>query len=505
MQEVNKDYANETVAAQGRNFTALVGVGIMNLIIVLAYLIEVFKGARSIGSYALVALGCIVPTVLAIMTYIRNKESGTIRYITSIGFLILYTYILFTKSTNLTFVYAVVIFIILTVYVDTKLSVGLGVAALVINIVQTSYKGLTVGLAATEVTEMEIIVACLILAVVFMIMSLSKISQINAANIEKAEAQKKQSEELLQTILKVADQLADGVGRANGQTENLKSSLELTQKEMESLSESTNDTANAIMIQQQKTEVISTRIQEVGTVTDSIINNVRCTEENLMHGQQLMKNLIEQVEQSEKASKLVVREMTELKEYADKMQDIMALIRNVASQTGLLSLNASIEAARAGEAGRGFAVVASEISNLAGQTSSATEDINNLINNITQLLRDVSASIEGMLENNKKQNVYVNDTAENFKEIHNSTQEIFQTIDKLKETVDAVGEANETIIDSVSNVSALTEEVTASANETFEESKRNMQSVDDIVQIIDMLNKNAEELWHNEISAEDTL
>ena len=75
----------------------------------------------------------------------------------------------------------------------------------------------------------------------------------------------------------------------------------------------------------------------------------------------------------------------------------------------------------------------------------------------------------------------------------------------MKETVDAVGEANETIIDSVSNVSALTEEVTASANETFEESKRNMQSVDDIVQIIDMLNKNAEELRHNEISAEDTL
>lgn len=500
---MTKDYADEKVAAQGRNLTALVGVGIMNFIIVFAYLVEVFKGARSIGSYVLVALGCIVPTVLAIMTYIRSKESHIIRYITSIGFLVLYTYILFTKSTNLTFVYAIVIFIILTVYVDTKLSIGLGVAALGINIVQAIYKGVTVGLTATEVTELEIIVACLILAVVFMIMSLSKISQINYAIVEKVEIQKKQSEELLQTILKVADELADGVGRVNGQTENLKSSLQLTQKEMESLSESTNDTATAIMVQQQKTEVINVQIQEVGVVTDSIINNVRCTEDNLVHGQGLMKALIEQVEQSEEASKLVVKEMTELKEYADKMQDIMALIRNVASQTGLLSLNASIEAARAGEAGKGFAVVASEISNLAGQTSSATEDINVLINNITQLLRDVSVSIEGMLENNKTQNVYVNDTAENFEKIHNSTQGIFQTLDKLKETVDAVEEANEIIIDSVSNVSALTEEVTASANETFEESKRNMQSVDDIVQIIDKLNKNAEELKCKNISAED--
>lgn len=503
MKETKKNYADERVAAQGRNATALVGVGIMNTIIALAYIVEVLKGARTIGSYALVALGCIVPMVLAAMVYARSKESHAIRYITSIGFCILYTYILFTKSTSLTFVYVIVIFMILTVYVDTKLSIGLGVTALGINIAQAVYKGVTVGLTATEITEMEIIVACLILSVVFMMMSLSKISQINNANIEKAELQRKKTEELLHTVLKIADELAEGVAKANGQTENLRNSIEMTQKEMEGLSEGTNDAANAIMIQQQNTEVISTQISEVGAVTDSIMDNVSSAEDNLKQGQQLMEDLIEQVEQTEEASKLVVREMTELREYADKMQDIMALIRNVASQTGLLSLNASIEAARAGEAGRGFAVVASEISNLAGQTSSATEDINTLIDNITQLLRDVSLSIEGVLENNKKQNVFVNDAAENFEKIHNSTQGIFRQMGRLKETVDAVAAANETIIYSVSNVSALTEEVTASASETCEESKRNMQSVDDIVQIMDMLNKDAQELVQNAAIAEN--
>lgn len=497
MKETKKNYADEKVAAQGRNFTALVGVGIMNTIIALAYIIEVFKGARTIGSYALVALGCIIPTVWAIIMYVKQKESHLIRYIMSVGFCVLYTYILFTKSTGLTFVYVIVIFIMLAVYVDTKLSIGLGVAALCINIAQAIYKGVSVGLTATEITELEIVVACLILSVVFMMMSLSKIAQINNANIEKAELQRKKTEELLHTVLKVADELADGVARANVQTEHLRNSIEMTQKEMECLSEGTNDAADAIMIQQQNTEVISTQISEVGAVTDSIMDNVSCAEDNLKQGQQLMLDLIKQVEQSEQASKLVVREMTELLEYADKMQDIMALIRNVASQTGLLSLNASIEAARAGEAGRGFAVVASEISNLAGQTSSATEDINTLIDNITQSLREVNMSIEGVLENNKKQNVYVNDAAENFEKIHNSTQGIFQQMGRLKETVDAVAEANETIIYSVSNVSALTEEVTASASETCEESKRNMQNIDDIVQIMDMLNKNAQELVQN--------
>ncbi len=60
---------------------------------------------------------------------------------------------------------------------------------------------------------------------------------------------------------------------------------------------------------------------------------------------------------------------------AQKIGDVVKLIRDIAGQTNLLALNATIEAARAGEAGRGFAVVASEVKTLAVQTANATEDI----------------------------------------------------------------------------------------------------------------------------------
>lgn len=86
--------------------------------------------------------------------------------------------------------------------------------------------------------------------------------------------------------------------------------------------------------------------------------------------------------------------VADLEQSAAKVTEFVDQIRDVADQTNLLALNASIEAARAGETGRGFAVVADEVRNLANNTASVTESIDQVITQISQLATQVASELE---------------------------------------------------------------------------------------------------------------
>ncbi len=89
-----------------------------------------------------------------------------------------------------------------------------------------------------------------------------------------------------------------------------------------------------------------------------------------------------------------VATMAQLGTAATRIGEVVGLIQAIAAQTNLLALNATIEAARAGESGRGFAVVAAEVKSLAGQTAQATEEIALQIGAIQSAAADATQAIE---------------------------------------------------------------------------------------------------------------
>ena len=121
--------------------------------------------------------------------------------------------------------------------------------------------------------------------------------------------------------------------------------------------------------------------------------------EKAVKGGDVVKQAIEGIKAVAVSVKGVTGTMDELAKGSDKIGEVVLLIKEIADQTNLLSLNAAIEAARAGEQGRGFAVVADEVRKLAERTSGATVEISGMINSIQADSEKALASVnEGLVD-----------------------------------------------------------------------------------------------------------
>ncbi|MDA8453799.1 methyl-accepting chemotaxis protein [Acidovorax sp. GBBC 3334] len=121
---------------------------------------------------------------------------------------------------------------------------------------------------------------------------------------------------------------------------------------------------------------------EVNAAASALEQLTATVSQNAGHAQQvngLMATVSRTSAQSSEAVDRVVATMTEMRDDAHRIRDIIGIIDSIAFQTNILALNAAVEAARAGEQGRGFAVVASEVRALAQRSSGAAREIRTLI------------------------------------------------------------------------------------------------------------------------------
>ena len=146
---------------------------------------------------------------------------------------------------------------------------------------------------------------------------------------------------------------------------------------------------------------------------------------------------------------------------SEEITDIVSLIGHIADETNLLSLNASIEAARAGEAGKGFAVVAGEIGKLAATSTESVSDIEQLIHQVQELVKDAVEQSVNSADNIKESSELIEQAVITFNGIFENIGETSSLIQNMIEKVEKV--------DSVAtNAAALSEEQAASTDEILQ-------------------------------------
>lgn len=484
-----KDYelARENTVAMNCHFLVC---GIISI----AYFVEFLKGDGTLLYVLATIILAMGPVVGEIICYKKQHDTKMIKHFVGIGYAILYTFVMFTTNNHFTFVYVIPMLIAITVYNDFKYSLPIEVGMVIVNVIQLALffkRGIytKADMASVEIQFFVIVLICGIQLYVSIVAE-----KLNQKKLAELKAEHEKTEELLTRIMDTSDKMTQQITESAQKTASLGESMQAMKESMEEVNSGSNDTAEAVQSQLNQTEEIQAMVEQVEKGTENIIDSMNQNKEAIAQGNANVGILVKQAEETVESGKKVTEELSQLDTYMSQMNSILDIINSITSQTSLLALNASIEAARAGEAGRGFAVVASEISQMAQQTKDSTVQISQLIENVSnaiQMVVEVSGSMISMIES---QNETTEKTAESFTVIEKNSDNVYGQSNELAAYVTKLADANKKIIDSISTISAISEEVAAHASDTLSATESNNVIVEELAALSGQLETLAQEL-----------
>jgi len=476
------------------NHMTILGHTIIVTVLFLAYTLELVKGSRTVGYYAVFCLLAAAPAAAEHILYRRNQESPVIKYLIGIGYGVLYLFAIFTTNSVTPFVYIFPMFMVIILYMDVRFGALACTGTVLGNLAYIACHAFSIGYSAEELPDLEIRIASTLLTGIFMVMSTVAVKKVNGEKLKIMERQTQENTTLLKKVLEASDSMISGIKEVSGEMGQVGESVAQIRVSMSEVSAGSTETTESVQTQMLRTEQIQQHIVNVKGTTVGIEQNMAETARRVEEGMGQMQALSRQVDKSIAANNEMLEKMKALREYADQMNLIIDTITSIAGSTGMLALNASIEAARAGEAGRGFAVVAGEISSLANQTKTATVDIAGLIAHIKEELQSVSDAVDVVTDCNRANAGNTQAVTDSFAGIAGETKNIGGQTRELLDTVEELETANADIVDNIRTISAIVEEVSAHANETYDACEENSRLVDSVAGIVRNLNEEAQKL-----------
>ena len=239
------------------------------------------------------------------------------------------------------------------------------------------------------------------------------------------------------------------------------------------------------------------KFAEVATSADLMTKKADVTKEMSEFGKANINDLLDKSKLTELNMEDINSKIKELNKMAENIGQITATMAQIASQTNLLSLNASIEAARAGEAGKGFAVVADQIKKLAQQSTVSSEEIKKIVIGIQNQINITTETIMSTSETIRMQTESVHKTRDAFNGISEAIDALFSQLLDVKDGISILDRYKQKLYDSIANISSVAEETVASTQEIASLMFSQINSSEILVQLsesFDSLIRNLDEL-----------
>lgn len=228
------------------------------------------------------------------------------------------------------------------------------------------------------------------------------------------------------------------------------STMEDTARNLSTIAHAADQQAHAVSASSEETSV---NMRTVAGASDQLDASIREINQQASQAHSVVQKATELARSSDDL-------VGQLSTGADRIGDVVRLIRDIAEQTNLLALNATIEAARAGEAGRGFSVVAAEVKALAGQTAGATEDISTqvasiqaliggtvkAIHSITKVMSDIDLITAAIASAVEQQTTSTETIAQNVQQASDGANELATNMMGVTKAVDATNQAASAVL-----------------------------------------------------------